>query len=328
MKSILLTGASSFTGTWFVSALASRGWRVIAPLLRAREEYSGIRAARVDYLESVATVTYSCPFGSDRFFEVVNSCDGIDIFAHHAADVKNHGSLDFNDVQAFVSNTLGARDAIRALSVKGVRVVALTGTVFEAREGAPSGNALACNPYGLSKTLTSEAFRHWTEWEGLKFGKFVAGTPFGPFEEDRFCWYLFSTWMAGGTPIVRTPEYVRDNIPVPLMARAYATYLENLVVGNAGSVCRPSGYVASNEWFAKNVAREVSMRLGRDCPLDIAEQTDFSQPYSRVNVLPMISRRSWNESEFWDTYVSYYVRYLASIELSGRDFKAISERLP
>jgi hypothetical protein len=52
----LLTGASSFSGLWFVRPLAERGGEVIAPVRGAASAYSGVRRQRVRALEKVATV--------------------------------------------------------------------------------------------------------------------------------------------------------------------------------------------------------------------------------------------------------------------------------
>ena len=47
-------------------------------------------------------------------------------------------------------------------------------------------------------------------------GKFVIPDPF--FEEPRFYNYLVQSWLKAEVPAVRTPLYVRDNIPVDLLA--------------------------------------------------------------------------------------------------------------
>ena len=73
----------------------------------------------------------------------------------------------------------------------GGKAVIATGTAFEAGEGQAEPGDLAVSPYGLSKSLTNEALRHFARWRDLKFGKFVIAGPFGPLEEGRFGWSLF-----------------------------------------------------------------------------------------------------------------------------------------
>jgi nucleoside-diphosphate-sugar epimerase len=178
--------------------------------------------------------------------------------------------------------------------------------LFEAGEGGVADEPLAVTPYGLSKTLTNQAFRHFAAWSGLRFGRFVIPSPYGPLEQQRsFPAYLFRTWFAGGTPQVRTPLYLRDHLPAPVLGAAYATYLRALLSdAGADEACRPSGWIATQGDFARKLAAEAAARLGRDCPLDLAEQTDFPEPLRRVNAQPAIPA-GWDETAFWDAYVGW-----------------------
>jgi UDP-glucose 4-epimerase len=53
----------------------------------------------------------------------------------------------------------------------------------------------------------------------------VIPNPFGLYEEPHFTAYLMTTWLASETPRVQTPRYVRDNIHVSLLAKAYAAFV-------------------------------------------------------------------------------------------------------
>ena len=57
--------------------------------------------------------------------------------------------------------------------------------------------------------------------EGPPLGHFVIPDPFGPHEEARVTSSLVRTWAQGGTAAVNTPEYIRDNIHVSLLGKAY-----------------------------------------------------------------------------------------------------------
>ena len=46
----------------------------------------------------------------------------------------------------------------------------------------------------------------------MRLAKFVIANPFGPLEEPRFTAYLAREWLGGRSAVVRTPEYLRDNI--------------------------------------------------------------------------------------------------------------------
>lgn len=302
---VLLTGASSFTGMWIAEALQAAGFRVIAPLLRDRDAYEGVRRDRVTRLEQVAEVRFGRAFGSDALLADIRSSGGVDVLAHHAAHITGYRDAAFDPVDALARNTAGAPAMLRAVRDAGGRLMVLTGTVFEAAEGG--GDELgAVTPYGLSKTLTRQAFDYWTAEAGLRFGRFIIPSPYGAFEERRFGWYLFKTWFAGGTPQVRTPRYVRDHLAAPRLARAYAEYLTQALDTDAPQpVARPSGWIAPQGDFARRVAAEASGRLGRACPVDLAEQTVLEEPLVRVNDQSAWAA-GWDEAGFWDEYVAWY----------------------
>ena len=68
---VLLTGASSFTGSWFVRALAAAGHEVAATFRSPLGAYEGLRAGRVREVARVAEVVEETAFGDDRFLDVL-----------------------------------------------------------------------------------------------------------------------------------------------------------------------------------------------------------------------------------------------------------------
>lgn len=301
MARILLTGATSFTGVWIAQALAQAGHEVTAPLKRAEADYEGLRRDRVDRLKDFAEVRFDAPFGSPAFLDLLKAAGPFDILAHHAADIPGYRNADYDVAAGVTRNLTGAGVVFDAAAAAGVRGVIATGTGFE-----DAANGLAVSPYGLSKRLTNDGFRHLALWRGLGFGRFMINGPFGPLEEGRLVWSLFQAWFAGRAGVVRTPAYVRDNIPVVLLGRAYAGLVdEMLATPTLDRVCRPAGYVSAQGEFALRVAREASARLGRDCPVDCLVQTAFPEPRVVANDEPTLDT-PWDEAGFWDAYVDYY----------------------
>jgi nucleoside-diphosphate-sugar epimerase len=303
---ILLTGASSFTGLWIAEALAGAGYDVLAPLRGARDDYGGVRLERVRRLGAVAEVAFSCPVASPAMRELIGAQPRIDALAHHAAEIAGYRDPGFDASTAVARNLEGTLPFLRRLCERGAGVMLATATVFEAGEGGEGPSAPAVMPYGLSKTLTNTALDHYAAWAGLRFGKFVIPSPYGPFEEKRFGWHLFSNWFAGTVPVVRTPLYIRDHLPAPLLARAYAAHLTDLLIDPLSpGVRRPSGWIAPQGEFGRRVAAEAARRLGRDCPLEFNAQQSFEEPAVRVNSEPC-AEIPWDEATFWDDYVDWY----------------------
>jgi nucleoside-diphosphate-sugar epimerase len=302
----LLTGASSFTGYWFARALAERGVEVVAPLRGALNAYSGVRQARVQALAEVAEIVPQVEFGSAEFFDVVDRSH-CELMCHHAARVADYRSPDFDVVLALAENTRGFKALSERLAAQAFAAVVITGSVFEPGEGAGTKPLRAFSPYGLSKALTAETIRYWCEVAGLTFGKFVIANPFGPLEEPRFCAYLVKAWAAAEVPEVRTPLYVRDNIHVSLLAKAYADFVIETAKAKKLAHRAPTFYAESQGAFAERFAREFGQRVAIPCPLKIGVQRDFSEPMVRINTDPLdTDQLRWSELSAWDQIAAYY----------------------
>lgn len=301
---ILLTGASSFTGYWFAQLLAEAGHQVTAPLRQASTAYAdGIRGERVRRVAAVAEIVEDCVFGSPRFLELARG-GGFHLLCHHAAQVGDYRSPDFDVAAALAANT---SNLPAVLAAGAFQAVLLTGSVFESNEGAGNAPLVAFSPYGLSKALTAQVVEHRCREAGIGYGKFVIPNPFGPLEEPRFCAYLMRTWKQGSPARVNTPSYIRDNIHVRLLALTYVRYAEALLEGRAGAKLNPSGYVEAQGVFAERFAREMRDRLGLACGLELARQTDFPEPPMRINTDPAVLYVSgWDEPAAWDEVAEGY----------------------
>ncbi len=307
---ILLTGGSSFTGLWFARALAEGGHEVHATLTRPGvEAYEGLRRRRVALLAGSATLHGDLRFGSETFLALLRDGGRWDLLCHHGAEVGDYRSEDYDIEGALAANTRGLADVLAALREAGGRGVVLTGSIFERGEGGDGPDAAAIKPYGLAKSLTSDAFRRDCRRDGVPLGRFVIPNPFGPWEEPRFTSYMARAWRDGASPEVRTPDYVRDNIHVDLLARAYRGFCGEVAASDAPyACCEPSGYAESQGDFAQRLARELARR-GWPAPdtVPCARQTEFTEPLRRVNAQPAAGLcPDWDESRAWDALADWY----------------------
>jgi len=304
---ILLTGGSSFTGMWFARGLAAAGHEVHATFTRdSHDAYGddGIRAQRVELIQDDVTPVWSCSFGDDTFLETIATVKP-DVLCHHAADVTNYKSPDFDATAAICNNTRNLRRVLAGFGDAGGKRVVLTGSVFEGGEGAGSDGLPHFSPYGLSKAMTAQAFAFYCHEAGLPLGKFVIPNPFGAYEEPRFPNYLMKTWFAGKQAGCNTPAYIRDNIHVELLAAAYTRFVEDDRPGF--TKLNPSGYAESQGGFAERFAAAMRPRLGLPCGLDLGEQTDFPEPRIRINTDPTDARGLGVDLDAsWDAIADFY----------------------
>lgn len=306
---ILFTGASSFTGFWFVKTLAAVGYEIVCPVTKNLTDYTGTRGQRIEKLKPFCQIIPQMSFGTEGFLNVIRE-NNFDLLCHHAADVTNYKSPAFDAPRAVQNNTHNLRAVLVAMNEHGMKAVVLTGSVFENDEGVGSEPVVAASPYGLSKALTFQIFRTECGAAVVPLGKFVIPNPFGPFEEARFTAYLMRSWQDGKIAEVKTPDYVRDNIHVDLLALAYAKFAGRVAAAREPLLkTNPSGYAETQGEFAQRVAREVKIRTGWACELKLAKQEDFSEPLQRVNTEPAAKIvPEWNETKAWDAFVEFYAK--------------------
>jgi len=303
---VLFTGVTSFTGMWFAEKLIGDGHELVCAIRRSRENYSGLRAQRLNRLNGACSFAWNTPFGSDPFISLIAAHGPFDLLCHHAAEVGGYKEPSFDAIGATAANTRNLGVVLRNLQRAGCERVLLTGTVFESDEGAGTMPSRAFSPYGLSKTLTAQAIRFYAEQAGMAIGKFVIANPFGPLEEPRFTDYLMRCWRAGECANVKTPAYVRDNIPVSLLAHEYSRFAKQMR-SSGFSKLTPSFYVETQGAFAHRFAREIGARLAIDTPLELARQTEFPEPAVRIGTdRPHVTEDTWSEEMFWDGLADYY----------------------
>jgi UDP-glucose 4-epimerase len=304
---ILFTGSSSFTGYWFIKELSNAGHEVVAVFRSGEKDYQGLRGERVALLTKSCKRVFSCEFGEASFLELIRNEEKWDLFCHHAADVTNYKSADFDFATALRNNTKNLEQVLKTLKGQGCGKILLTGSVFEQNEGAGSDSLRAFSPYGLSKGLTSDVFKYYASVLGMGLGKFVIPNPFGPYEEPRFTSYLIKSWYHRETPVIKTPAYVRDNIHVSLLAKAYRHFAESLKERHRFVRLNPSGYPESQGAFTERFAKEMRSRLKLACAVSFEEQRDFPEPKVRINTdLLNPEELGWMENEAWDELASYY----------------------
>lgn len=297
---VLMTGASSFTGCWFARALAGAGHEVTATFRSAG--YAGVRGERVALVSEPCEAVHGVAFGDDGFVSLARS-GGFDLVCIHGARVDGYREPGYDVAAALAENTRRGEEVVAS-----VPRLLVTGSVFEPGAGEGDAELAAFSPYGLAKAFTSETFRYWCGRHGVSFGRFVVPNPFGPYEDARFTSSLVAAWRRGETPQVRTPDYVRDNIHVSLLARAYTEFASGMPAGGWEGTLGPSGYRETQGAFARRFAREIGTRLGLDAPVELLNQTDWDEPAVRLNTDVVDAASGWDEAGAWDELAGWYSR--------------------
>jgi UDP-glucose 4-epimerase len=315
---IFFTGASSFSGFWFAKTLAEAGHEVTTTFTRdSVEAYpeAGFALRRVEMLQDYVQPLWQASMGNEVFLQALEYGKW-DAICLHGSYVSNHKAADFPVLKAVESNTSGIQRIAGHLATCGAPPVIWTGTYFETGEGEGTEPLRNFSPYALSKQLSWEFVRFYCEQVGLPVVKFVMPNPFGPWEGKGLTSYLARSWLQGEAPTLQTPDYVRDNIPVCLLAKVYLNYIESKTIEGYQ---RPSGYRESVGQFTSRFAEY--MRCNSSCSADyiLPEQRSFEEPlvrYNKSSALKIFSEG--DEQSFWVNYIQWIENHLG-IEIEEKN---------
>jgi Nucleoside-diphosphate-sugar epimerases len=288
------------SGTAIVRELVERDHDVHAFVRRSAADYPAL-AEQWQGMREAVTLHEHVAHGDESLTALVEAT-GADALVVHAHPMTGFRDPDYSIADAITQMTTGIDRQFAAFAANGGSVVMYSGTVFEPEYGPRARPAIS--RYGISKQAVFEVLRLAADRAGLDLRKVVISNPFGPGESGRFGNYLASSWRAGTTPEVRTPRYIRDNIPSPELAMRYVDHLE--AGAERRDVLRPSGYLESQHDFALRVASEVGARLGRELPVAAAVQTVFDEPLVLVNDGSRSEAFVAREGAFWDDYAATF----------------------
>jgi len=301
---VLLTGVSSFSGSAFAAELASRGHQVTGVLSQPRDSYQGVRADRLAMLGDSVSFIESAPMGSEALTEAIAGLDAIDVVGLHHATVGDFRSPTYDLGSAVASATAGAADIAAATVAKGATAVVFTRSVFESGFGV-TDDVRPIGVYAIAKSATAELWRERFRPLDVTMKDFVIANPVGALEEPRFISYLAKTWQSGETPMLRSPHYVRDNVPIQLLAQAYADAIEDASLGDIATMA-PSHWVGTNLEFAQRLSREFGSRWQIECAVGIADELDNAEPRVRIATDRVEFESAANEVDFWNEYAAHY----------------------
>lgn len=303
MKAVV-TGVSSFTGSHIARAFAAAGFETAGLLTGRRASYAGAKAARLAALGGGVELVEEAPLLAPRFLEALDRRP--EVFVHHGTYVDNYRSPDFDVRRAFEVGALPSRPLADALAARGCGVVLMSGTYYEPGEGQGDWPDRGVSPYAVSKAIAWELARFHLRRAGVPLVKVVIPNPIGRGEsEDRLLPSLLRAWRRGEGFTVRTPAYVRDQLPATWLGEAYVRAAREALAARPPAperVLRPSGFVGSVGEFVSLAAREVRARLGLAAEVAFPRQTAFDEPRVRANPDPCLAYLGRDEAASWDEF--------------------------
>ncbi len=299
---VVISGVTSMSGAAIVEALLDRGASVTAFTRTLPVEQTSAVQSRISSFRDRIDWLHGVRHGTEELAEALRSV-AADTYIVHAHPMENYKSRQYDIGSVLSQMVLNLSQEVDAFAAAGGRSIVYSSSVFEPNTQLASQPNTAASLYGLSKNVVYEALRMDCRNASVDLKRVVIPNPFGPGERGRFGNYLIETWAAGSTPVIRTPDYIRDNIPVRELAERYA----DLVMQGTGAppILRPSGYIESQLAFAQRTARELGTRLDRELLVESLEQVEFPEPVVLINDGSRSSTFSDRESQYWDEYADF-----------------------
>ncbi|MCH2154714.1 MAG: hypothetical protein MK080_01785 [Opitutales bacterium] len=309
MAKILFVGARSFSGYWFVKELVANGHDVTLCLrgstLDSLEDQDFF--IQLHELTNSCETVYNAEIGSSTFIQAIEE-GHFDILCIHAAFSTNYRSLEFDFIDALKNNTSGISLFIESFKNKGGTGVVLTNSYFQPSESSATAHP-AVYPYGLSKELTFQTYKYYTQLHDLSFGAYYLANPFGIYETRGISKYLLNQWFTNSPAKINFPNIVRDNIPVTFAAREYHKLVQSVFYCShiCGIISKPSFYAESLNEFAKRLKQEVQRRISLECELDIPlNHPAIQEPLILQNDEDVKTEYVNDVDSFWEDYIGTY----------------------
>ncbi len=293
-----MTGATSFSGYWFVRQLILDGHELT--IVRSRD--NNFESTENPWLKKLKEESLS--FREISFAQEMTTKLNFDALLLHGSFMENRRSPNFN-VNLAVQKTLGVTKWIKENSK--TNHVIHTGTFSEEDEGVGESPLNNFNPYSKSKTLIYK--EHQEIFRGVPFLKFTMPNPFGRFQQNNLFSFLEKAWTKNDIPLISQPNYIRDYVPVDLLAISYSNIIGSFIAGKHPlEYFSPSYFVMSNRDMSKLYASEISSRIGQNLEIQFGEQNDYAESRVRINKDSLHQLiENWSLEEFWDSVATDYI---------------------
>jgi nucleoside-diphosphate-sugar epimerase len=298
LSRILLTGYSSFTGTWFADRLAESGHEVVVCLTKTRLDYNSEFKYKFKSPHINIKVEEKSVFGSKEFSKLISDFKPQKFCFHHAM-VDGYRDPDFDVESALSNNLLNYAQVISDLVASGCTEVIMSRSIFEKGLGK-TDVAGDISPYGESKRKTFEIFSKDIPPQ-LSVRSFVICNPVGKFEGNNLTSYLIKNWKSGQAAKLFQPKLVRDFIPIDLLSKTYAEFVDS-----KQTILIPSYLPISNFDYARKIGQVIHQKYQVNTPIDTSfEQYDENVPLIRIGLDKLNFLDTNQEEKFWEDFVTH-----------------------
>jgi nucleoside-diphosphate-sugar epimerase len=235
MKSIVITGASSFVGCHLAGEFARKGWAVTATLSKPREAYDGIQAARLRQLEGHVSWQV-LDLQVEKSVRDFIAGTGPGLWLHHAGHAASYGSPDYDLRAGHAINVQPLAGIYEELAKVRCGGVIVTGSSMEYSDTdqacRETDECKPATPYGRSKLEETETAQELSTRHGVPTRVARLFIPFGPLDAPaKVLPYVVENLRKRNTVELSLCTQRRDFLYVGEVVKAYGSLVGDLKRG-------------------------------------------------------------------------------------------------
>ena len=293
----LVTGASSFSGSYFVREILNQGHEVFALNIN-RNQSNELRRSRLLELAEAS------PKFNALNLDELNALKGeiFDFLLLHGSYMEGRRGDSF-DIEKAIEETTNVSKLIQ--NKTNFNYIIHTGTFSEPNESI-FDNPKSFNAYSTSKSLIYEA--HKSIFRNLPVHKYVMPNPFGNKQNNNIFSAAYTEWKLGNHFFLKNPWVVRDFVPVDLLAKDYYEFITIIhdTTKDSLKTRHPSLYVESLASMLERFAFELKLQSNLECEIvkNQIVSSNSGEPRIRINFDFIDYKKfNWNQQAWWHRFI-------------------------
>lgn len=258
---IVITGASSFTGFHFTLEIAKYK-KIICFSHKKFSSYKDLKKTRLQILKKNKNIKliFNCSFGSEKMIRVIKSYKNICFCFHHAQTLNAKDDFKFSFLESFNQDLYNIDNFFKKCS-NNIKKIIFSSSIFQKEH---SKQLIDFNKYSLNKSITLETLKFFCHKFNIRLINFVISNPFGVLEDRRYSFYLLNNWINKSTPIVGSPDFIREYIYIDDLKKLYFNATKLNLNKNYKEI-KPRGLKMTNLKFANflknNFTKYISHKI-------------------------------------------------------------------
>ena len=250
---IFLTGCTSFTGFHFAQELSKKNF-IYCFVNRDLDSYKNLKLKRLKILKKNKKIKlfFNSPFGSSKMINYLKKENEIIFCFHHAQTKYSKNDNKFSLFNSFYKDTFNIDNFFKLLGHK-IKKIIFSSSIFQKDF---SNTKIDFSKYAFNKSNTFMFIKFFCYHYDIQLINFIISNPFGQLEDQRFTYYLIKNWKTNKTPIINTPNLIRENILIDDLKKYYS-FAVNRIYIRKNIELKPRGLKMSNLNFAKYLKSKI-----------------------------------------------------------------------